>query len=608
MKENNGNWKRVFQKIMIPRYNNSLLAMGNTLQCYGFYLVFIKRIITKQAKPFCQLAKHCINCKFLSRIHNTIQKIITKKLSKKCHTGNFLLNRILMKKRILFLSMPNYTVGFYKAMRVPSLGLSSLSGNPDSAFVEKVIIADLLMVQHNLRNYISRLLKNIHPHIVGLTCMSFQYETAVKIAELIKQYDPNIIIIFGGYHPTLAYELISESEEKKHIDFLIRGEGEEAFNRLIKSLDGKDDISQIPNLSYTLKGQFVHNPRQPILDLENIKLPDRISRITKHYSIFGKPCDVVEASRGCTMQCDFCCMPQMYGRTFRKYPVERVIQDIKNASSKGTKTIFFIDDNIFVNPTHLAELCEQILKKGLQNIHYTIQASVAGIARDPNLVKLMAKAGFKIVFLGIESIKQENVTFFSKDKRVLEETSRAIELLHKKNIIVVGGFILGNPEDDVGSLWDHFDFAQQNNIDVPLFMLLTPFLKTGIRDKIISEGLLKNPDDFSFYDLSHANIRSHKLSSGDLNSLKSKMYGSYNTFHSLMHNNVRKQYPWFFLTLLIDEFPRTAMNALRKIAYENFEFQNYKAGKIREIKRMCRWLLDKNDVIQKQLQASHYIN
>ncbi|MCD6329580.1 MAG: B12-binding domain-containing radical SAM protein, partial [Candidatus Cloacimonetes bacterium] len=336
-----------------------------------------------------------------------------------------------MKKRILLLSMPNYTVGFYKGMRVPSLGLSSLSGNLDSSFVERVIIADLLMVQHNIKNYIIKLLKRFHPHIVGLTCMSFQYETAVTIAELIKQFDQDIIIVLGGYHPTLAYELISESKEKKYIDYLVRCEGEVAFNRLIKALSNNDDVTKISNLSFKEKGNFVHNPRQTILDLENIKLPDRSSRITKHYSIFGKKADVVETSRGCTMGCDFCCMPQMYGRTFRKYPVERVIADIQKSVQLGARAIFFIDDNIFVNPAHLEELCEQILKNGLQDVHYTIQASVVGIARDPNLVKLMAQAGFKIVFLGIESIKKENVRFLSKDKRVLEETSNAIELLRK---------------------------------------------------------------------------------------------------------------------------------------------------------------------------------
>ncbi len=513
-----------------------------------------------------------------------------------------------MKKRILLLSMPNYTVGFYKGMRVPSLGLSSLSGNLDSEYIEKVVIADLLMVQHNLRKYIITLLKKFQPQIVGLTCMSFQYETAIEIAKIIKNINSNIITIFGGYHPTLANDLISKSKEKQYIDYLIRGEGEEAFSRLIMALDGKDDISAIPNLSYKVEGNFIHNPRQPILDLEKILLPDRSSRITKHYSIFGRRGDVVEASRGCTMQCDFCCMPQMYGRTFRKYPVYRVIEDIKNASASGAKAVFFIDDNIFVNPAHLAELCEEILKHGLQDIHYTIQASVAGIARDPNLVKLMAQAGFKLVFLGIESIKKDNVRFLSKDKRVLEETSYAIGLLHKNNIIVVGGFILGSPGDDEESLWDHFHFAQQNHIDVPLFMLLTPFLKTGIREKIIQEGLLTNPDDFSFYDLSHANIRTRELTSCELNLLKSKMYSAYNNLNSLKQNLVRAEYPWFFLTLLLDELPRTTINFLRRFVYKNWAQKNYKAGKIREIKRMRRWLLEKKDIIQKQTHSPCQFN
>jgi len=506
-----------------------------------------------------------------------------------------------MKKRILLLSMPNYTVGFYKGMRVPSLGLSSLSGNLDSSFVERVIIADLLMVQHNIKNYIIKLLKRFHPHILGLTCMSFQYETAVQIAKIVKQFKKEIVIVFGGYHPTLAYGLISESKEKKYIDYLVRCEGEVAFNRLIKALSNNDDVTKISNLSFKEKGNFVHNPGQTILDLENIKLPDRSSRITKHYSIFGKKADVVETSRGCTMSCDFCCMPQMYGRTFRKYPIELVIEDIKLASQNGVKALFFIDDNIFVDPAHLEELCEQIIKNGLNHIDYTIQASVAGIARDPKLIELMARAGFKIVFLGIENIKKANVQFLSKDKRVLDQTSVAIELLHKHKLIVVGGFILGNPEDDAQILWEHFDFAKKNQLDIPLFMLLTPFLKTGIREKIIREGLLANPDDFSYYDLSHANIRTKHLSPFELNFLKNKMYGAYNTFPMLKNNLLHKHYPWLFFKLLLDELPRTAMNVIRKFAYENYEFQNYKAGRIREMKRMGRWLLDKKDFIKNEL-------
>jgi len=59
-----------------------------------------------------------------------------------------------MRKKILLLSMPNYTVSFYSGIRTPSLGLVSLAGNVDEQFVEKIHVADLLMVQHNLQGYI----------------------------------------------------------------------------------------------------------------------------------------------------------------------------------------------------------------------------------------------------------------------------------------------------------------------------------------------------------------------------------------------------------------------------------------------------------------------
>ncbi|MDP8227677.1 MAG: radical SAM protein, partial [Candidatus Celaenobacter polaris] len=237
-----------------------------------------------------------------------------------------------------------------------------------------------------------------------------------------------------------------------------------------------------------------------------------------------------------------------------------------------------------------------------------IQASVAGVARDPKLIELMARAGFKIVFLGIENIKKSNVEFLSKDRHVLDQTSNAIDLLRKNKLIVVGGFILGNPEDTQEILMDHCEFAIENRIDVPLFMLLTPFLKTRVREKIIPEGLLTNPDDFCFYDLSHANIRTHYLSSEDLNFIKNNMYGKINDLRSLKHNLVKFHYPFHLLSLIVNELPKSAMNILRRFLYSDYEYESYKAGRIREINRMSRWLLDKKSVIQNQTQSSFHIN
>lgn len=387
---------------------------------------------------------------------------------------------------------------------------------------------------------------------------------------------------------------------------MIRGEGEAAFAELVQALAEGRSFDSIKNLSYKEDGVFIHNPRSANLDLQSIKLPNRQCRLTGHYMIFGKQADVIETSRGCIMQCDFCCMPQMYGRAFRKYPVERVIEDIKQVKDRGSKAIFIIDDNIFIDADHLGELCEQIMKNGLQEIHYTIQANVARISRDPKLVELMAQAGVKVVFLGIENIKKTNIEFLSKDKHVLEQTTQALTLLRKYRIISVGGFIIGNPYDNEQILWEHVQFAQKNTLDVPLFMLLTPFLKTEIREKIMSEGLLTNPYDFSFYDLSHANLRTKFLSPNELNLLKSKMYGAYNNSALLKSNMIRTHYPWYFLKLILKETPRSATNFLRKFLYKNWEYENYKADKVREIRRMKKWLLDKQNYIQKELEEFSY--
>ena len=113
------------------------------------------------------------------------------------------------------------------------------------------------------------------------------------------------------------------------IDFIVRGEGEEAFRRLINALDGKDRFEDIPSLSFHDGDGFVHNPRGELLDLSKLKLPIRDQRrLTDGYHIMISKVEVIETSRGCTRTCNFCSMNHMYGRTFRPFPLERILADI----------------------------------------------------------------------------------------------------------------------------------------------------------------------------------------------------------------------------------------------------------------------------------------
>ena len=75
---------------------------------------------------------------------------------------------------------------------------------------------------------------------------------------------------------------------------------------------------------------MIHNPARPLLDVSEIKMPNRDARlITKGFNSLGIPIDSVETSRGCTQGCKFCSINIMYGRKFRKFPIERVISDIQ---------------------------------------------------------------------------------------------------------------------------------------------------------------------------------------------------------------------------------------------------------------------------------------
>jgi radical SAM superfamily enzyme YgiQ (UPF0313 family) len=79
----------------------------------------------------------------------------------------------------------------------------------------------------------------------------------------------------------------------------------------------------------------------------------------------GRQVDVVETSRGCTFDCSFCSIIEMRGRNFHVLPLERVIEDIRDAQHHGAKAIFLVDDNITLNITRFQELCEAIIQAGL---------------------------------------------------------------------------------------------------------------------------------------------------------------------------------------------------------------------------------------------------
>ena len=109
--------------------------------------------------------------------------------------------------------------------------------------------------------------------------------------------------------------------------------------------------------------------------------------ITRDFTVFAFPSTRVETSRGCTQGCKFCSINLMYGRRFRKFPIERVIDDIQDAESHGAGSIFFPGRQHHPGPQRLEQLCRRSSTPVLTHLRYKTQASASGIASSESLCR-----------------------------------------------------------------------------------------------------------------------------------------------------------------------------------------------------------------------------
>jgi len=216
-------------------------------------------------------------------------------------------------------------------------------------------------------------------------------------------------------------------------------------------------------------------------------------------------------------------MQHMYGHTFRPYDIERVIADVADAKKRGAHLIGFCDDNITLDVPRFEKLCDALIRSGHDDLRYAVQASTVGLARNPRLVAKMARAGFSIVFLGIENLNKRNLKFMRKGD-ITADSRKAIELLHRYNIIIIGGIIIGNPDDDEEDIAMNYDFLREHNVDMMLDQIICPYPRTPIRKELMEQGLITNPDDFRYYNGYWANVRTKHLSSDELQFLKWKYH------------------------------------------------------------------------------------
>jgi radical SAM superfamily enzyme YgiQ (UPF0313 family) len=208
------------------------------------------------------------------------------------------------------------------------------------------------------------------------------------------------------------------------------------------------------------------------------------------YSVLnGKKMPViqVQASAGCKNKCNYCCaVPPSFSGQYKLRKIEHVISDLK-AVSKISHYVSFIDANIYNNRKFLKKLCQRIIDEKIKLI-WGAQSTV-DIGNDAESLRLLRDAGCHILFLGLESLNQNNLCFLNKPYKS-DEYEKQVSEIKKAGIHVAGYFMLGMDFDNGKSSEAIYNFVQLSGISLPVINVLMPVPGTKIFEFLKNEGRL----------------------------------------------------------------------------------------------------------------------
>lgn len=376
-----------------------------------------------------------------------------------------------MSFNVLIINAPVFKVvePYYDRPNFPRTALAFLAGHiRENSNDINVDVIDSKFERLDFQNTVSMAIAK-NPKIVGITAMTNEVSAAAHLANLLKEQNPNIIVVIGGVHATtLAKRTL---EEFPCFDFLIKGEGEVAFLNLINQIKTGAKI-YTQGVCYIKNNQFYDGGTSPYLvDQNSLKPAWDLFNSAQEY--------MIQSSRGCPFSCNFCMNPG--GRIVRARSVETTLDEIEwLIKNKNPKSIYFGDEIFTVNKKRAVEICKGMVARGIhKHISWWCQTHVNTI--DEEIVKNMKAANCATVGLGVETGNEETLKKMGKGISK-EKIKKAIYIMKKYKLSFNTFFIIGQPNETVKTALDTINFAVELNPTIPIFGVMVPYPGTKIWD------------------------------------------------------------------------------------------------------------------------------
>ena len=242
-------------------------------------------------------------------------------------------------------------------------------------------------------------------------------------------------------------------------------------------------------------------------NLDRIPVPDFSLLSRTSPKRFGRRTIPVLTSRGCPYDCSFCSVTGLFGHRYRFRSTENVIAELKRYDSRKN-VIFFYDDNFAADRNHTKDLLNAMIRERFK-FKWSTQVR-ADFAQNPELVRLMKKAGCFTLYIGLESVNPDSLKDMKK-KQTVEGISRALKVIRKERIHVHGMFVYGFDHDDWTTVKKTVKFAKKARLTSSQFLILTPLPGSEFFSRVIGENRIQFTD-WSLYDAHHAVFQPARIS------------------------------------------------------------------------------------------------
>lgn len=353
--------------------------------------------------------------------------------------------------------------------------------------------------------------------LVGIGSMTRMVARAYLVADALRE--AGIKVVMGGPHVTeCPDEALGRDGGPRHADAVALGEADATWPQIVHDA-ANDCLKEVYQPESDAKGNDIKPSLQPYphipwesLDLEQFSLIPKFLRpvMSKFGEGWGKFFVVpIETGRGCPYGCEFCTVTGFFGDSIRFRTNESVVEELlrlkeRAKHERGQIAVFFIDDNLAINKKRLKSLLRDIIAADAQ-LPWVAQIS-ANLLADEELVDLIADAGARWIFIGMESIDPANMADVNKTFSKPANYKAVLDGLARRNIYAITSFIFGMDNDTVGVGGRTVDEIESWQPGLPVFGQLTPFPATPLYDRLQSSGRLTRPKhwlDFAPFVMAH---------------------------------------------------------------------------------------------------------